>query len=163
MPEYPNQDSRPVLISRNGSIKAFILVILLLQLPSSQNVVSGSKLPYEPSKLLSASSTTSSGSGSILLPSSWPPPPNMATRPNYNYPPPNGPPPQVYQNDFRQGQYNAPPPPPQNCSNVSSANGTAIYVPILSMYRKTKGILNVSYILTVLGAFNWNQLFWHFE
>ncbi len=63
------------------------------------------------------------GRGQFYSPPPGAPPPNMAARPNYNYHPPNGPPPNVHQNNFRQGQYNAPPPPPQNAQIFNQQMG----------------------------------------
>jgi hypothetical protein len=47
----------------------------------------------------------------------------MAARPNYNYPPPHGPPPNTYQNQYNQGNYRAPPPPPQQAQMFNQQMG----------------------------------------
>jgi len=103
-------------------------------------------------------STASPGQGQFYGPPPGAPPPNMASRP-YNYHPPNGPPPTVYDNAYRQGQHGAPPPPQH--AQMFNHKWSAVYVPVLQLYRKTKGGPPLYKIPNVVGALDRSQLFRH--
>jgi metacaspase-1 len=89
------------------------------------------------------------------------PPPNMASRPNYNYHAPNGPPVDYNHNAYAQGQYRAPPPPPQHAQMFNQQVGNQYTFQYSACTGKRKVLSGDDAFIQCVGIVNRNQLLWH--